>query len=132
MTADGGYTSRETIPVSEADYSFSTKATLNGVEFTCMVDTGASGVMITGAAAEILVMNVTNPSAVTARAATGNVHVYLLQFKEVRVGNIRLRNVDGATFPNSSEPAGSCLLGQSFLLRLKRFEYRDGYLALEQ
>jgi aspartyl protease family protein len=48
----------------------------------------------------------------------------------VEVGGVIVRNVDAVVAPD--EALSENLLGLSFLSRLRRFEYREGRLILEE
>jgi len=48
----------------------------------------------------------------------------------VEVGGVMVRNVDAVVSPD--EGLRENLLGLSFLSRLRRFEYREGRLVLEE
>jgi aspartyl protease family protein len=48
----------------------------------------------------------------------------------VEVGGVMVRDVDASVSPD--EALGENLLGLSFLSRLRRFEFREGRLVLEE
>jgi aspartyl protease family protein len=58
------------------------------------------------------------------------VRVAYVKLDMVEVGGVIVRNVDAVVAPD--EALRENLLGLSFLSRLRRFEYREGRLVLEE
>jgi aspartyl protease family protein len=96
-----------------------------------MVDTGASVIALTVSdAARLGIHPAQRDFTVEVRTANGSVRAAPARLDKVEVGDLIVRDVaavilaDGALSDN--------LLGLSFLSRLRRFEYSDGRLVLEQ
>jgi aspartyl protease family protein len=64
------------------------------------------------------------------KTANGTVRAAPTRLDEVEVGDIVLRDVAALVLPDAA--LSDNLLGLSFLSRLRRFEYTDGKLVLEQ
>ena len=64
------------------------------------------------------------------QTANGLVRVARVKLDMVEVGGVMVRNVDAVVSPD--EGLRENLLGLSFLSRLRRFEYREGRLVLEE
>ena len=110
---------------------FHAEVEVNGRPVEVMVDTGASLVALTYEDAEragIYVKDSDFDHGV--RTANGIARIALVTLDRVAIGNITLRNVQGAV----SEPGKltKTLLGMSFLSRLSRFDMRSGTLVLQE
>ena len=116
-----------TVPVS-ADGHFYVDVMLEGTEVQFMVDTGASGIMLSRDAAESIGLDLealnytyrTHTANGTGRAAP--VTLTDLRLDEIAMEDVRAI-VNDAEMPFS-------LLGMSFLSRLESYEVRNGYLIL--
>ena len=64
------------------------------------------------------------------QTANGLVRVARVKLDMVEVGGVMVRDVDAVVSPD--EGLRENLLGLSFLSRLRRFEYREGRLVLEE
>ena len=107
--------SRSVVVPRDARGHFEVDARVNGRRVGFMVDTGASVI------------------ALTARdAARIGIHPAQNAFVAdvVEVGDLAVRDVDALVLPD--EALSENLLGLSFLSRLRRFEYSEGKLVLEQ
>ena len=62
--------------------------------------------------------------------ANGTVKAARTRLAMVELGGLIVRDVDAMVLPD--EALSENLLGQSFLSRLKRFEYANGKMVLEQ
>ena len=62
--------------------------------------------------------------------ANGKVRAAPVKLAMVEIGGVTVRNVEGLVMPDES--LSENLLGMSFLSRLRRFEFADGRLMLEQ
>lgn len=110
---------------------FSIEARVDGRRLNFMVDTGASTIALTASAAARLGIHPA-PRDFTAnvKTANGSVRAAPVRLNMVEVDNLIVRDVaalvigDGALSEN--------LLGLSFLTKLRRFEYANGKLVLEQ
>jgi aspartyl protease family protein len=73
-----------------------------------------------------------SPNAYTAdvKTANGMVRAGPARLDVVEIGSLQLRDVSALVLPNNALTDN--LLGLSFLSRLRRFEYGDGKLVLEQ
>jgi aspartyl protease family protein len=72
------------------------------------------------------------PSAFTSevRTANGTVRAARVTFDEIEIGGIHLRDVTGLVVPDKALDEN--LLGLSFLSRLRRYEFADSRLVMEQ
>ena len=96
-----------------------------------MVDTGASVVALTrSAAARFGIRPSRGDYTATVSTANGTIRRRARGLTMVEVGGIVVRDVDAMVLPD--EALSENLLGLSFLSRLKRFEYANGRLVLEQ
>jgi aspartyl protease family protein len=110
---------------------FQVEARVDGRRLNFMVDTGASTITLTASAAARLGIHPA-PRDFTAnvRTANGSVRAAPARLNMVEVDDLIVRDVaalviaDGALTEN--------LLGLSFLTKLRRFEYANGKLVLEQ
>lgn len=109
---------------------FLTAADINGRRVDVMVDTGATVVAMTFEDAQkagVFVRNADFTHSVS--TANGQAKVAPIMLQEVRVGELRVRNVAAIV----SEPGKLqvTLLGMSFLSRLQRVDMRSGTLILQ-
>ncbi len=105
-------------------------AAVNGRRMDLMVDTGASVVALTRQDAQRLGLN-PSPSDYTARISTANgvVRAAPARLEAIEIGNIVVRDVAAMVMPDGV--LAENLLGLSFLSRLRRYEFSDGRLVLE-
>lgn len=103
--------------------------TLDGRRIRMLVDTGASFVALSYEDAALAGIRV-QPKDYTRRVGTANgvVSVAPVRIREMRVGEITVRNVDAVVLPTGV--LGTSLLGMSFLKRLGGFEISQGRLTL--
>lgn len=117
----------------EADRAghFQVEARIEGRRLDFMVDTGASLVVLRETDAATVGIRPT-PRDYTATVATANGKIKAAPAKlgRVEVGGITVYDVPALVLPD--EVLSQNLLGVSFLSRLKRYEYADGRLVLEQ
>jgi aspartyl protease family protein len=118
-----------TIP-ADASGHFFVQASINGTQVRMMVDTGATGVVLSREDARRVGIN-PQPSDFTARTSTANgiVSVAPTMLKEVVVGEILVRDVPAIVHPDTRFQGS--LLGMSFLSRLSQFEVSRGRLILK-
>jgi aspartyl protease family protein len=104
---------------------------VNGTRLRMMIDTGASLVVLSKEDARYVGINPA-PADFTMRAETANGVVLFapVVLKEVVIGEVAVRNVPAAVFPDNRLQIG--LLGMSFLSKLSRFEVTGGRLVLKQ
>jgi aspartyl protease family protein len=66
----------------------------------------------------------------TVTTANGTIKAARTQLAMIEIGGLIVRDVDAMVLPD--EALSENLLGLSFLSKLKRFEYANGQLVLEQ
>jgi aspartyl protease family protein len=110
---------------------FQTDGRIDGQHITFMVDTGASVVALNESSAARFGLRPT-PGQYTANVSTANgiVKAARTRIEMLDVGGLIVRDVDAMVLPD--EALSENLLGLSFLSRLKRFEYANGQMVLEQ
>jgi aspartyl protease family protein len=110
---------------------FATEGRVDGQRIGFMVDTGASVVALNESSAARFGLRPT-PGQYTATVATANgtVKAARTTIAMLDVGGLIVRDVDAMVLPD--EALSENLLGLSFLSKLKRFEYSNGQMVLEQ
>lgn len=110
---------------------FQTEGRIDGQRIGFMVDTGASVVALneTSAARFGLRPSRSDYNA-TVTTANGTIKAARTRIAMLDVGGLIVRDVDAMVLPD--EALSENLLGLSFLSRLKRFEYANGQMVLEQ
>ncbi len=110
---------------------FLTEARINGQRVNLMVDTGASVVAINeSSAAHFGLYPSRGDFTANVTTANGTIKGARTRLAMVDVGGLVLRDVDALVLPD--EALSENLLGLSFLSRLKRFEYSNGQMVLQQ
>jgi aspartyl protease family protein len=110
---------------------FQVEARVDGRRMGFMVDTGASVIALTASdAARLGIHPAQREFVAEVKTANGTVRAAPAQLGIVEVGNLIVRDVAALVMPD--EALSENLLGLSFLSRLRRFEYADGKLVLEQ
>lgn len=108
---------------------FFVDASVSGRPVRFMVDTGASVVVLSGETARRIGIY---PAAAAftgaSQTANGTVPVAPLRLSEIRIGAIRLYDVDAAILPVGASTVD--LLGMSFLKRLGSFQSNGGQMIL--
>ncbi len=118
------------IPRDERGH-FDVDGRVNGRRVGFMVDTGATVVALTASdAARLGIHPSRNAFVAEVKTANGTVRAAPAQLDVVAIGNLELRDVAALVLPDGA--LSDNLLGLSFLSRLRRFEYSDGKLVLEQ
>jgi aspartyl protease family protein len=110
---------------------FLTDARIDGQRVAFMVDTGASVVALNETSAARFGLRPSRgeyTAAVT--TANGTVKAARARLRMIDVGGLIVRDVDAMVLPD--EALSENLLGLSFLSKLKRFEYANGQMVLEQ
>ena len=104
------------------------EAAVNGVPVAFMIDTGASDIVLSPADAERLGLR-PDRLRYTGRASTANGEVALapVSLREIRIGQLTLRDVDAVV---NRSPMPFSLLGMSFLASLEGWEARGDRLLL--
>ncbi len=96
-----------------------------------MVDTGASLVIMRESdAAQIGIRPVPRDYTATVSTANGKIKAAPAKLDRIEVGGITVYDVPALVLPD--EALWQNLLGVSFLSRLKRYEYANGRMVLEQ
>jgi aspartyl protease family protein len=115
----------------DAQGHFRTNGRIDGERIGFMVDTGASVVALNESSAARFGLRPT-PSQynATVTTANGTIKGARARLDAVDVGGLVVRNVDAMVLPD--EALSENLLGLSFLSKLKRFEYANGQMVLEQ
>jgi aspartyl protease family protein len=110
---------------------FQTDGRIDGQRITFMVDTGASVVALNESSAARFGLRPT-PGQYTANVSTANgtVKAARTRIDMLDVGGLIVRDVDAMVLPDAA--LSENLLGLSFLSKLKRFEYANGQMVLEQ
>ncbi len=104
---------------------------IDGQHMNFMVDTGASVVALNEkSAAKFGLRPPRSDYNATVSTANGNVKAARTRIAMMDVGGLIVRNVEAMVLPD--EALSENLLGLSFLSRLKRFEYANDRMVLEQ
>jgi aspartyl protease family protein len=110
---------------------FKVDGRIDGQRIAFMVDTGASVVALNeSTAARFGLRPPPGEYKATVATANGNIKAARAQLAMVDLGGIIVRDVDAMVLPD--EALSENLLGLSFLSKLKRFEYANGMMVLEQ
>ena len=110
---------------------FLVEARVDGRLINFMVDTGASVIALAASdAARLGIHPAQRDFTVEVRTANGSVRAAPARLNMVEVGDLTVRDVAAVVMPDGA--LSDNLLGLSFLSRLRRFEYSDGRLVLEQ
>jgi aspartyl protease family protein len=129
--ATGGAASRSVVVPRDGRGHFEVDARVNGRRIGFMVDTGASVIALTAHdAARLGIHPAPNAFVAEVKTANGTVRGAPTRLDVVEVGKLELRDVAALVLPDQA--LSDNLLGLSFLSRLRRFEYSDGKLVLEQ
>jgi aspartyl protease family protein len=110
---------------------FQTEGRIDGQRIGFMVDTGASVIALNETSAARFGLRPSrsdyNASVTT---ANGTIKAARTRLAMVDVGGLVVRDVDAMVLPD--EALSENLLGLSFLSKLRRFEYANGKMVLEQ
>ena len=110
---------------------FQTDGKIDGQRVDFMVDTGASLVALNEkSAARFGLRPSRSDYNATVSTANGTIKAARTRIAMLEVGGIIVRDVDAMVLPDAA--LSENLLGLSFLSRLKRFEYANGQMVLEQ
>jgi len=110
---------------------FSVDASVDGRRLDFMVDTGASLVTLRESDAAYLgIRPMPVDYTATVNTANGKVKAAPAKLSRVEIGNITVFDVPALVLPD--EVLSQNLLGVSFLSKLRRYEYANGRLVLEQ
>jgi aspartyl protease family protein len=110
---------------------FQTNGRIDGQRVDFMVDTGASVVALNEkSAARFGLRPSPGDYKATVNTANGTVKAAPTRIAMIELGGLIVRDVDAMVLPD--EALSENLLGLSFLSKLKRFEYANGKMVLEQ
>ncbi len=110
---------------------FVADAFLNGRSIDMLVDTGATVTTLPESVAEDIGIFLSDADyKYSTRTANGTVYAARTVIDSLRIGEIRLRDVDAFVLKDQS--LGVPLLGMSVLNQLERFDISDGTLVLVQ
>ena len=110
---------------------FAAEGRIDGQRIAFMVDTGASVIALNeSSAARFGLRPSRNDYRATVSTANGTVKAAPTRLAMVEVGGLVVRDVDAMVLPD--EALSENLLGLSFLSKLRRFEYANGKMVLEQ
>jgi aspartyl protease family protein len=110
---------------------FQVKARVDGKHMEFMVDTGASVIALTASdAARLGLRPAAREFTAEVKTANGTVRAARTELNRVDIDGVTVRHVAALIVPD--EALGENLLGLSFLSKLRRFEYSNGKLVLEQ
>jgi aspartyl protease family protein len=132
-------TAQETAPAGirslsiarDARGHFQTEGRIDGQRIGFMVDTGASVIALNEkSAARFGLRPSRGDYNATVATANGTIKAARTRLAMVDIGGLIVRDVDAMVLPD--EALSENLLGLSFLSKLKRFEYANGKLVLEQ
>jgi len=123
--------SRSMVVPRDPSGHFQVDGRVDGRQLSFMIDTGASVIALTASdAARLGIHPAQREFVAQVRTANGTVRAAPAQLDMVEVGDLVVRDVAALVLPD--EALSGNLLGLSFLSRLRRFEYSDGKLVLEQ
>lgn len=121
--AGGSLSSQRAMLQADTGGHFVTTVVVNGVSLRFLVDTGATVVTLSSANAQRAGINYLAGQKAMLQTANGTTTAYRVKLDTVRLGDITLRNVDGAVV--EGKVLGELgLLGMSFLNRMEM--KRDG------
>src|SRR3984957_1234332 len=110
---------------------FRTEGRIDGQRVGFMVDTGASMIALNETSAARFGLRPSRGDYnATVTTANGTIKAARTRIAMVDVGGLVVRDVDAMVLPD--EALSKNLLGLSFLSKLKRFEYANGTMVLEQ
>ena len=110
---------------------FATDGRIDGQRVAFMVDTGASVVALNEKSAASFGLRPSRGDyKASVSTANGVIKAAPARIAMIDIGGVIVRDVDAMVLPD--EALSENLLGLSFLSRLKRFEYANGQMVLEQ
>lgn len=110
---------------------FQADGRIEGQRINFMIDTGASVVALNEkSAARFGLRPSRSDYNATVSTANGTIKAARTRLAMIELGGLVVRDVDALVLPD--EALSENLLGLSFLSKLKRFEYANGKLVLEQ
>ena len=126
----GSFGSSVTVP-RDARGHFVVDARVDGRHISFMLDTGASMIALRARdAASLGIHPAARDFTVAVSTANGSTRAAPVQLGIVEISGLNVRNVAALVSPD--EALSENLLGLSFLSRLRRFEFSNGKMVLEQ
>jgi aspartyl protease family protein len=123
--------SRSVVIAHDDHGHFQVEGRVDGRRLKFMVDTGASVIALTaGDAAMLGIHPAERDFSALVKTANGAVRTAPTRLNRVEIGDLMLHDVAAMVLPDGA--LSDNLLGLSFLSRLRRFEYSEGKLVLEQ
>jgi aspartyl protease family protein len=117
--------------IAGRDGHFRVDARIDGRHIDFMVDTGASVVVLRESdAAQVGLHPMPRDYTSIVSTANGRARAAPAKLERVEIGDITVFDVPALIMPDDA--LGLNLLGTSFLSRLRRYEYADGRLMMEQ
>jgi aspartyl protease family protein len=115
----------------DAHGHFQTDGRIEGQRIDFMVDTGADVIALNERSAALFGLRPTPADyKMTVNTANGTVKAAPTRLAMVDIGGLIVRDVDAMVLPD--EALSGNLLGLSFLSKLRRFEFANGKMVLEQ
>jgi aspartyl protease family protein len=131
MASSASAASRSINIPRDARGHFATEGRIDGQRIAFMVDTGASVIALNeSSAARFGLRPVPNQYTARVSTANGTIKAAPTRIAMVEIGGLIVRDVDAMVLPD--EALSENLLGLSFLSKLRRFEYANGTMVLEQ
>jgi len=122
---------RSLIIPRDARGHFATEGRIDGQHIAFMIDTGASVEALNEtSAARFGLRPPPGQYAAAVTTANGTIKAARMRLPMIEVGGLVVRDVDAMVLPDRA--LSENLLGLSFLSKLRRFEYANGQLVLEQ
>jgi aspartyl protease family protein len=110
---------------------FNVEARIDGRSLNFIVDTGASLVILRESdAAQVGIRPLPGDYNATVSTANGTIKAARATLNRIEVGDITVYDVSALVLPD--EALSQNLLGVAFLAKLRRYEFADGRLLLEQ
>ncbi len=117
--------------IHQFDSMFRTTGSINKIPVTFMVDTGASMVAMSADTARKIGLNYRykgRPG--MASTASGTARIYKVSLDRIKVGDIILRNIEGAVIEGNY--SGEVLLGRSFLKHCKMVTENERLILMKK
>jgi aspartyl protease family protein len=131
VTAPQSAYSSSVVVTPDARGHFLVDARVDARPMAFMIDTGATVIALReGDAAALGIHPAARDFTTEVKTANGSLRGAPTQLDMVEVGGLMVRDVPALILPDQA--LSENLLGLSFLRRLRRFEYSDGRLVLEQ
>ena len=130
-SAPDSYGGRSTTLDSDRSGHFKAAARVNGLRLDFVVDTGATLVTLReSAAAQVGIHPMPVDYTATVSTANGKIKAAPTKLDRIELGDITVFDVPALVLPD--EALSQNLLGVSFLSKLRRYEYANGRMVLEQ